>query len=84
MEGPCKPVRGEKQGCEGGRGSTEGMMKGRGWEGRWAERQHGERCWPARPPEREFRPQKAAHPILKLFPEIYRPEWKSWYVSNSF
>ena len=25
---------------------------------------HRERFWPARPPEREVRPQKAAHPIL--------------------
>ena len=44
------------------------MLRGRGRGGRCAEgdvRQHRERCRPARPPEREVRPQRAAHPILR-------------------
>ena len=44
------------------------MLRGRGGGGRCAEgdvRQHRERCRPARPPEREVRPQRAAHPILR-------------------
>ena len=48
-------------------GSTEGLLRGRGRGGRCAEGDEGwhrERFWPARPPEREVRPQKAAHPIL--------------------
>ena len=63
----------------------EGGAQRRCWEEGVGEAggQHGERCWPARLPEREVRPQKTAHPILKLFPEIYRPECKSWYASNS-
>ena len=44
------------------------MLRGRGGGGRCAEGdmgQHRERCRPARPPEREVRPQRAAHPILR-------------------
>ena len=37
VEGQCRPVRGEKQGCEGEEGSTEGMLRGRGGGGRCAE-----------------------------------------------
>ena len=62
MEGQWKSVweKGEK-------GSTDGVLRGRGGEGRCAKGnmgQHRERCWPARPPEREVRPQTTAHPIL--------------------
>ena len=48
--------------------NTEGMLKERGRGGRSVERDkeaHGEKGWPERPPEREVRPQKAAHPIFK-------------------
>ena len=68
MEGQCRPVRGEKQGWRRGEGSTEGMLRGRGGGDRCAEGDvgwHTERRWPARPPETEVRPQKAAHPILR-------------------
>ena len=44
------------------------MLRGRGEGGRCAEENvgwHTERRWPARPPETEVRPQKAAHPILR-------------------
>ena len=62
MEGQWKSVweKGEK-------GSTDGVLRGRGGEGGCAKGnmgQHRERCWPARPPEREVRPQTTAHPIL--------------------
>ena len=51
----------------GEEGNTEGMLRERGRGGRCVERDkgaHREKGWPARPPEREVRPQKAAHPIL--------------------
>ena len=68
MEGQCRPVRGEKQGCEGEEGSTEGMLRGRSGGGMCAEGNmgwHTERRWPARLPETEVRPQKGAHSILR-------------------
>ena len=68
MEGQCRPVRGEKQGCEGGRGEHRGDAERKGGGGRCAEGNvgwHTERCWPAKPPETEVRPQKGAHPILR-------------------
>ena len=60
--------QGRKAGLWGGRGETEGMLKGRSGGGRCAEGDvgwHTERRWPARPPETEVRPQKGAHPILR-------------------
>ena len=51
----------------GKEGNTEGMLRERGRGGRCVERDkgaHREKGWPARPPEREVRPQKAAHPIF--------------------
>ena len=54
------------KGVTGEEGSTEGILRGRGREGRCAEvgeEWHRERCWPARP--RGSQPQKAAHLILR-------------------
>ena len=51
------------------KGCREGMLRGRGRGGRCAEKDNGvhrKRSWTAKPPEREVRPQKAAHPILEI------------------
>ena len=58
---------GRKAGDDGEEGSTEGMLKGRCGGGRCEGDvgRHRERDWPARSPEREISPQKAAHPILR-------------------
>ena len=59
--------QGRKAGGQGEEGSTEGMLRGRRGGGRCEGdmRRHREKDWPARPPEREVSPQKAAHPILR-------------------
>ena len=58
---------GRRAGGDGEEGSTEGMLRGRHGGGRCEGDvgRHRERDWPARPPESEVSPQKAAHPILR-------------------
>ena len=62
MEGQCCPVRGEKQGCEGGRGEHRGDSERKGW-GRQVCR--GRSGLTHREVLRGSQPQKAAHPILR-------------------
>ena len=66
MQGQCKPGRGEKHVVMGKTGTQRGVER-KGWGRqvcRGDEEWHREKFWPARPPEREVRPQKVAHPIL--------------------
>ena len=72
MEAQCKSMKVKKQRCDRRREEYRRDVERRGGGGRCAEGDEGwyrERCWPARPPEREVRPQKAAHPILRNHPQ---------------
>ena len=78
--------QGRKAGDDREEGSTEGMLRGRGGGGRWAEGDeewHRERCGqPGHLRGRSASEGSTSHP-LKTSPETYRPECKSWCASNS-
>ena len=87
MEGQCRPVRGEKQGCEGGRGEHRGDAERKGWGRQVCRGRRGlthrevlasQATWEGG----QASEGRTPHPS-KSSPETYRPECKSWYASNS-
>ena len=72
--------QGRKAGDDGEVGSTEEVLRGRGGGERCAEGNVGvtqREVLASKTTWEGSQPQKAAHPILKSFPETYRPECKS-------